>query len=257
MAEQQQYLLVRERNLILALLLGLSAVGWVILVWQGMARSGTAMGLTMGMGVFVFLAIWVAMMSAMMFPSASPMILMFAAVSAGKRRQARAFVPTWIFVSGYLLVWTLFGALAYVAATAVDHVAARVPWLMDNGGRIGGLVLIIAGLYQLTPLKNVCLGKCQTPTQFVMTSWRDGYGGAVRMGIEHGVYCLGCCWALMAILFPLGMMNIVALGLVAAFVFAEKVLPIGRMLSKIAAVALIGYGLAAVITPAVLPTMMS
>ncbi|HEX8036143.1 MAG TPA: DUF2182 domain-containing protein, partial [Ktedonobacterales bacterium] len=196
MAGPRSFPLARERALILTMLLGLSAAAWGLMVWQTVTMSASAMGLTMGMGGVLFLAIWVAMMVAMMFPSAASMILMFATVSAGKRQRAQAFVPTWVFVSGYLLVWALFGVAAYVVATTADRLAGQSMWLMANAARIGGIVLVIAGLYQLSPLKNVCLSKCRTPTQFILTSWRDGYGGALRMGLEHGIYCLGCCWLL-------------------------------------------------------------
>lgn len=249
--------LARERTLVLAVLLALSAASWGLLVWQAGAMRGPAVGVTMGMGGALFLALWVAMMMAMMFPSAGPMILMFATVSAGKRQRGHAFVPTWIFVSGYLLVWTLFGAAAFVVATAADWWAGQTMWLMENAGRLGGLVLVAAGLYQLSPLKHVCLTKCRTPTQFILTSWRDGYGGALRMGLEHGAYCLGCCWLLFVILFPLGMLNIAVLGLLTALIYAEKCLPVGRLASGIAAGALVVYGAVVVIVPAALPAMMS
>ncbi|HEX8035685.1 MAG TPA: DUF2182 domain-containing protein, partial [Ktedonobacterales bacterium] len=247
----------RERAVILTMLLGLSAAAWGLIVWQTGTMSASAMGLTMGMGGVLFLAIWVAMMVAMMFPSAASMILMFATVSAGRRQRAQAFVPTWVFVSGYLLVWALFGVAAYVVATVADRLAGQSMWLMDNAARIGGLVLVIAGLYQLSPLKNVCLTKCRTPTQFILTSWRDGYGGALRMGLEHGIYCLGCCWLLFVILFPLGMMNIAVLGLLTALIFAEKCLSIGRLASRIAAAVLVIYGIVVIAVPATLPTIMS
>jgi predicted metal-binding membrane protein len=257
MAGQRTFPLVRERTLILTALLGLSAAGWGLLVWQAATIRAPAMGLTMGMGGLLFLAIWVAMMIAMMFPSAGSMILMFAAVSAGKRQRVHAFVPTWVFVSGYLLVWTLFGVVAFVIATGADRWAGQSMWVMENAGRLGGLVLVAAGLYQLSPLKNVCLTQCRTPTQFILTSWRDGYSGALRMGIEHGVYCLGCCWLLFVILFPLGMMNIAVLGLLTALIFAEKCLPVGHLASRVAAGALVVYGLVVIMAPTALPTMMS
>jgi predicted metal-binding membrane protein len=256
MANSRPLPLARERALILALVLGLSIAAWVLLVWQAGATRG-AMGLTMGMSGLLFLGIWVVMMVATMFPAAANMILMFDSIAAGKRQRAQAFVPTWVFVSGYLLVWAGFGALAYLLALAVERVAGQSMWLMANASRIGGVVLIAAGLYQLSPLKSTCLSKCRTPTQFIMTSWRDGAGGALRMGIEHGAYCVGCCWLLFVILFPLGMMNIVALGLLAALIFAEKTLPIGVLASRVAAAALIVYGIVVLVAPAALPTTMS
>lgn len=257
MANSRPLPLARERALILALVLGLSLTAWALLVWQAGALRGGAMGLTMGMSGLLFLGIWVVMMVATMFPAAANMILMFDRIAAGKRQRAQAFVPTWVFVSGYLLVWTVFGALAYLLALAIDRMAGQSMWLMANASRIGGGVLIAAGLYQLSPLKSACLTQCRTPTQFIMTAWRDGTAGALRMGIEHGVYCVGCCWLLFLILLPLGMMNIVALGLLTALIFAEKALPIGVLAGRIAAFALIGYGLAVIVALAALPATMS
>jgi predicted metal-binding membrane protein len=184
------------------------------------------------------------------------MILMFGRVYAGKRQRGQVFVPTWVFVGAYLMVWALFGALAYVLAVGAERLADRSMWLMDHATRIGGVVLLAAGLYQLSPIKSACLTTCRTPFQFVLGSWRDGYGGALRMGLEHGAYCLGCCWLLFVILFPLGVMNVAAMALVTALIFAEKSLPIGRQIGTVAAVALIAYGALVIFVPGALPTMM-
>ncbi len=213
-------------------------------------------GLTMGMSAILFIAIWIVMMIAMMFPTAAPMILMFNKIYASKRQKEQPFVPTWIFVSAYLLVWSLCGILAYPLAVGIDKLAAQSMWLMGNAARIGGVVLLLAGLYQLSPLKNVCLSKCRTPLQFILSSWHDGYGGAFRMGLEHGAYCLGCCWLLFVILFPLGIMNIAVMALVTALIYAEKSLPFGRQISLLAGVALIVYGTLIIFLPAILPVGM-
>jgi predicted metal-binding membrane protein len=250
------YPLPRERNAIIASLLTLAAAAWGVLIWQSARMGDGAMGLTMGMGAPLFIAIWVAMMVAMMFPTAAPMILMFGRVYAGKRQRGQVFVPTWVFVGAYLMVWALFGALAYVLAVGAERLADRSMWLMDHATRIGGVVLLAAGLYQLSPIKSVCLTTCRTPFQFVLGSWRDGYGGALRMGLEHGAYCLGCCWLLFVILFPLGVMNVAAMALVTVLIFAEKSLPIGRQIGTVAAVALIAYGALVIFVPGALPTMM-
>src|SRR5204863_8805295 len=138
-------------------------------------------------------------------------------------------------------------------AAGAERLAARAMWLANLAARLGGAVLVLAGLYQLSPLKHACLSKCRTPLQFIMTSWREGYGGTLRMGIEHGAYCLGCCWLLFVILFPLGLMNIAVMALVTALIFAEKALPIGRQISKLAGVALIVYGVLVMFFPAALP----
>ncbi len=246
-------LLQRQRYLILGVLLVLAVLAWGLLIWQAPMMNNQAMGLTMGMSALLFIAIWAVMMVAMMFPAAAPMILMFSAVYAGKRRQEQPYVPTWIFVSAYLLVWALSGVLAYFLAIGAEKLAGQSMWLTTNATHIGGVILVIAGLYQLSPLKNVCLSKCRTPLQFLLTSWHDGYAGAFRMGIAHGAFCLGCCWLLFVILFPLGIMNIAAMAVVTALIFAEKALPIGRQISLIAGVALIIYGSVVIFLPAALP----
>ncbi len=249
------YPLTRERNLILALLLALAAGAWALLVWQS-AMMDEDMSLTMGMRAPLFIAIWVAMMVAMMFPTAAPMILTFARVQANKRDQGRPFVPTWVFVSSYLVVWTAFGVVAYAAAVGAEQLADEWMWLMDNAARIGGGVLIAAGLFQLSPLKRACLSKCRTPMAFILGSWRDGHAGAFRMGLEHGSYCLGCCWLLFVILFPLGMINVGAMAAITLLIFAEKSLPAGRQLGSLAALALVVYGAVVIFVPDALPTMM-
>lgn len=248
--------LERERNLILGTLLVLAAAAWGVLVWQSAEAGGQMGGLTMAMSAPLFLAIWIAMMVAMMFPTAAPMILMFKRVQAGRRQRGEGFVPTWLFVGAYLLIWTTFGALAYVMASGAEALAEGDRWLMENGPRIGGAALVLAGLYELSPLKRICLSKCRGPLDFVLRSWRDGKLGAVRMGLEHGVYCLGCCWLLFVILFPLGMMNVAAMALITLLIFAEKSLPIGPRLSQVAALALIAYGTLVVLFPEALPTTM-
>jgi predicted metal-binding membrane protein len=250
--------LARARALILGSLLVLAAAAWAILVWQS---SMTDMGdvgnvLTMDMGVPLFLAIWVAMMVAMMFPTAAPMILTFAHVQQGKQRSGKPYVPTWVFVSSYLAIWTAFGALAYAAALGAAELADSSMWVMDNAARIGAVVLILAGLYQLSPLKDICLSKCRAPLSFVLTSWRDGYGGALRMGLEHGLYCLGCCWLFFVIVFPLGMMNVAVLAAIVLVIFAEKSLPFGHRATQLAASALLAYGTLAMLMPEALPTAM-
>jgi predicted metal-binding membrane protein len=250
------YPLVRERNVILATLLLLAAGAWALLVWQWATSDGD-MSLTMGMGAPLFIAIWVAMMVAMMFPTAAPMVLTFARVHETRKAQGRPFVSTWVFTASYLVVWTLFGMLAYGVAVGLGDLADQSAWLMNNAARIGGGVLILAGLYQLSPLKYACLSKCRTPLSFILSSWRDGYAGSFRMGMEHGLYCLGCCWMLFVILFPLGVMNVGAMALITLLIFAEKSTPIGRQTAQFASLGLIAYGALVVFVPDLLPTMMS
>ena len=257
--------LARERVAILSVLLALAALAWVFVIHQANTMSGSAMaggmsapaGLTMGMGAALFLAVWIAMMVAMMFPSAAPMVMMYGAIAAGKRQRRQVYTPTWIFVAGYLLIWTLAGVVAYLGALGLDALASHSTALMRNGARIGGAALVAAGIYQLSPLKRVCLAKCRTPTQFLMTCWRNGNLGALRMGVAHGGYCLGCCWLLFVILCPLGMMNIAALAVLTALIFAEKTLPIGRLAATLAGVGLLVYGLLVIVSPSLLPGTMT
>jgi predicted metal-binding membrane protein len=247
-----------ERRLLLGLLLGLAAAAWALLAWQ-QAGAGADMAMaspTMGMGAALFLAIWVVMMVAMMFPTAAPMILTFHRVQAGKRERGEAFVATWIFVAAYLLVWALSGVVAYLGAVGAEAIAAGAALSADAAARIGGAILVAAGLYQFTPLKDRCLAKCRTPMGFIMTSWRDGAAGAVRMGLEHGLYCLGCCWLLFVILFPLGIMNVAAMAVITLVIFAEKAAPWGKPVARVTAAALVAYGVAVLVTPRLLPTFM-
>jgi predicted metal-binding membrane protein len=254
-ADVAAYPLPRERNLILGSLLFLASVAWALLVWQSAVMDGE-MSLTMSMGAPLFIALWVVMMVAIMFPTAAPMMLMFNRIHNQRREKGQSFVPTWIFVAAYLLVWSATGIAAYGIAVLGDELADQSMWLMDNGARIGGVVLIAAGAYQLSPLKSVCLNKCRSPISFVLHSWRDGSLGSFRMGLEHGVYCLGCCWLLFVILFPLGMMNIAVLAGITALIFAEKSTAWGRQIARAAAVVFIVYGAVVVFVPDALPMMM-
>jgi predicted metal-binding membrane protein len=253
---------------VLAILLSLATVAWAVLVWQanrgdGMAMTdpegGMAMGepstldLTAGLSAGLFLVMWVVMMVAMMFPTAAPMVLMFSRVHAGKRRRGQSFVPTWVFIGAYLALWTAFGAVAYLLASAASAQLRQSMWPADNAARIGAVAIVLAGVYQLTPLKRVCLRHCRSPLAFVTQHWREGRAGSFLMGLQHGLYCLGCCWLLFVLLFPIGVMNIVAMLLITALIFAEKVLPAGERTARIAAAVLISYGVLVLAVPATLP----
>jgi predicted metal-binding membrane protein len=247
-----------HRIVILGLLLVLASASWALLVWQTtLADMDMAMATpTMGMRAPLFLMIWVVMMVAMMFPTAAPMILTFHKLQASKRARGEAFVSTWVFVAAYLLVWGLAGVVAFAGASAAEAVAARAALSPATAARIGGAFLVVAGAYQLTPFKDLCLAKCRTPIGFIMTSWRDGTAGALRMGLLHGGYCLGCCWLLFVVLFPLGIMNISAMAVITLVVFAEKTLPWGRLIARGTAAVLVAYGAAVIVAPRALPTFM-
>jgi len=244
-----------QRDIIFGLLLVLTVLAWAQLLWQR-AYTGFDMAMTsptMGLSAPLFLTMWVVMMAAMMFPAAAPMILTFHQVQAGKRKRGQTFVSTWVFVASYMLVWALAGLAAFAGALLAEALAERLALSAITAARIGGALFIAAGFYQFTPLKDICLAKCRTPLTFIMTSWREGNMGALRMGVAHGGYCLGCCWLLFAILFPLGIMNIAAMAIVTMVVFAEKALPWSRLTSRATAGALIAYGMAVLAAPEILP----
>ncbi|KQU92115.1 hypothetical protein ASD99_25420 [Mesorhizobium sp. Root695] len=247
-----------QRYIILALLIAIAAAAWTLLVWQQMGMDAdmrTAMyALTMGMKAPLFLAVWMIMMIAMMFPTAAPMILTFHQVQAGKQGRGETFVSSWVFVAGYMLVWGVMGVIAFAGAAGAEMFAGHVGLSTATAARIGGALLMIGGAYQLSPLKDLCLAKCRTPIGFILTSWRDGYWGAVRMGLEHGLFCLGCCWLLFLALFPLGIMNVAAMAVVTLLIFAEKTLPSGGGIAKVSGVALLLYGAAVLVFPQALPT---
>ena len=244
-----------QRKLIFGLLIGLSAAAWAVFIWQGAGHDAHMRmnSPSMGFGAPLFIAVWLAMTVAMMFPTAAPMALIFHKAQAGRRRQGQAFISTWVFLAGYLLVWTASGLVAYCAAIAAEAIAARFQLSAEASARFGGTVLVAAGLYQFSPLKNLCLTKCRTPMSFIMTSWREGTLGALQMGAIHGAWCLGCCWLLCAIMFPLGMMNAAVLASVTLIVFAEKSLPGGGGAAKAMGALIFAYGLVVIIEPRTLP----
>ncbi|TIU43244.1 MAG: DUF2182 domain-containing protein, partial [Mesorhizobium sp.] len=233
-----------------------AAAWWALLAWQqtGMDADMRMDFPTMGITAALFLAVWLIMMIAMMFPAAAPMILTFHQVQSGKRGRGQAFVSTWVFVAGYMLVWTATGVLAFAGAAGAEMLAAHVGLSAATDARIGGALLMVAGAYQLSQLKDLCLAKCRSPIGFILTSWRDGRLGAVRMGLRHGLFCLGCCWLLFLALFPLGIMNLAAMAVVTLLVFAEKTFPYGERIAKVSGVALLLYGAAVLILPQALPT---
>lgn len=185
---------------------------------------------------------WAVMMVAMMIPSASPMVLAFTRVSR-QRQGTSATVAGGLFLLGYLLIWTGFSALATLLQWALHATALLSPALVVTSPFLGGGLLLAAGLFQFTPLKQVCLAHCRTPLGFLLTEWRDGKGGALKMGVRHGRYCLGCCWFLMALLFVAGVMNLLWVAAIAVLVLVEKVVPSGDWAGRAAGLLLSGWGL--------------
>jgi predicted metal-binding membrane protein len=187
-------------------------------------------------------AMWWVMMIGMMLPSASPMILMFGTVNRRKRERGEVFVPAVIFSSGYLLAWGVFSLAATLAQWGLDRAALLLPTMKTGNALFAGALWIGAGVYQWSPLKYACLTKCRSPLDFVLNHWHDGRIGALRMGIEHGIYCLGCCAVLMALLFVLGVMDLLWVAAIAAFVFVEKLFPGGQWIARASGVMMMGVG---------------
>src|SRR6266536_5626688 len=181
-------------------LLGAALLAWIV-TYQRMHGMDAGPGTDLG-GLGWYLGVWVTMMAAMMLPSAAPMVLAFSEVNRERaRRGSVGSAPTWVFVVGYLIAWTAYGlAASGLYRTAKDAAPQFLSW--SRGGRyVAGGALVLAGLYELTPLKHVCLRRCRGPLQFVLGGWRHRHSGALRMGLEHGAYCIGCCWGLMLALF--------------------------------------------------------
>ena len=242
----------RDRRVVLFGLFAVTALAWLYLALMAldmgaMPSMGDALARPRAASwtpvEFVLMFImWAVMMLGMMLPSASPMILMFARVNRDRRGKVEPLVPTGVFVAGYVAVWTAFSLAATIAQWVLQDVGLLSPMMASTSALLGGLVLTAAGIYQWTPLKHACLRHCQTPLGFLMTRWRNGMGGAFRMGLSHGAYCVGCCWVLMALLFVGGVMNLVWVAALAALVLAEKIAPLGPWLPRIAGTALIGWG---------------
>ncbi|HEV8678853.1 MAG TPA: DUF2182 domain-containing protein [Stellaceae bacterium] len=248
----------RDRLVVIAALVAVVAIAWIwILSGAGTGMSAVAMAGDAGMAdmlmqpaawspgyaVLIF-AMWWVMMTAMMLPSATPMLLLFARVNRVERAHDRPYAPTGIFAGGYLLVWGAFSALATLLQWGLQQFGLLSPMMTPTSYWLGGAILIAAGLWQITPLKGVCLSHCRSPISFLMTGWRPGRLGAFRMGLEHGAFCLGCCWFLMGLLFFGGVMNPVWIAGLSVFVLLEKTVPLGHWIGRIAGVGAAVWGVA-------------
>jgi predicted metal-binding membrane protein len=210
---------------------------------QMMADMGMAMNEPWHAADIVFTIImWAVMMVGMMAPSAAPVLLLFAA-SVKARHGSSLARPVIAFGTGYVLIWSAFSAAAALTQWRLHEAALMSAAMASSSRTLSALILVGAGLYQLTPVKNACLTRCRSPLGFLMTRWRGGTAGAFRMGVDHGVQCLGCCWALMCVLFAVGVMNLLWVAAISAFVLVEKVGPRGILASRLAGAAIIGGGL--------------
>jgi predicted metal-binding membrane protein len=239
-------MLRRDRVVTMVGLVVLAGLAWLYLLHldRGMADMSMAQMAPWALADIALAALmWAVMMVAMMLPAAAPMILVFIAINRKRRATPGAPYPhTGIFVLGYLAVWSAFSAGAAIVQWALHEALLLSPEMLALTPATGGALSIGAGLYQLTPLKYACLARCQSPLGFVLTEWREGHRGALVMGLRHGLFCLGCCWVLMALLFVGGVMNLVWVAAIAAFAMLEKVLPAGRIVSWAAGMALLAWG---------------
>jgi predicted metal-binding membrane protein len=238
-----------HRTPVLVLLILTTVLSWIWIVVMARDMYGPMTGASAWMmtaqwdapHLLLLWAMWAVMMTGMMLPSASPTLLLYGVI-ARRSGQASAERRIYAFAAGYLVVWTAFS----LAATAVQRVLAAlllVSSMMEiTSPAAGATLLLIAGLYQLTPIKLACLRTCQSPLGFLMSRWRNGLSGAFRMGLQHGAYCVGCCWALMLLLFAGGVMNLAVIAALTAFVAVEKLAPFGVHGARIAGVVLIMTG---------------
>jgi predicted metal-binding membrane protein len=240
----------RDRLAVLVGLGGITVAAWVyvVLTARSMATDSAGMDAMTGMRPWTAtefglrLTMWAVMMVAMMVPTAAPMTLMYAAVARKAATLHNSVAPTFVFVTGYLSMWAIFSLVATLAQRALDQAALLSPMMVSTSPVFGAALLIAAGIYQLTPLKNACLRNCRAPAHFLSRYWRNGNLGAFRMGLRLGVYCVGCCWILMGLLFVGGVMNLLWIAAIAVFVLLEKTIPFGAVGGRFAGVAMILLG---------------
>jgi predicted metal-binding membrane protein len=248
----------RDRAVVVGALVAVITIAWIwILLGAGTGMSVMDMALgsggrgmagmmapaawTLGYAGLMFV-MWWAMMAAMMLPSAAPILLLFARVNRNEKAGGRPFIPTGIFAAGYLVAWGGFSALATALQWKLERLGLLSPMMTTTSYWLGGAILLAAGVWQLTPIKGVCLRHCRSPMHFLVQGWRPGRLGAFSMGLEHGSYCLGCCWFLMGLLFFGGVMNLFWIIGLAGFVLLEKTMPIGSWIGRIVGIGVAVWG---------------
>jgi predicted metal-binding membrane protein len=244
-----QEALRRDRLLVAAGLVALTALAWLYIIHTGQAMSPHA-GMAMPMagdadlpGLAMLVPMWIVMMVAMMVPSASPTILLFATVARGRQARGVPTASTAVFTLGYLLVWAFYATIAALVQWELHRLALLSPAMVSARPWLGGGLLIAAGLYQWFPIKDSCLAHCRSPLGFLAAEWREGTWGALLMGIRHGTFCVGCCAVLMTLLFVAGVMNLLWVAAIAIFVLAEKLGPGGRSLGRFTGILLVAWGI--------------
>jgi predicted metal-binding membrane protein len=246
----------RDRLVVWVGLVAITVLSWMYTIYLVQQMDMGAMGMdhmSMDMAMpqttawtwmdfLLMFVMWSVMMVAMMIPSASPMITTYSAISRKRHQNQRPFGPTTLFVLGYLVVWTAFSLLATSAQWLLNSASLLSPMMVTTSALLGSALLIAAGVFQFTPLKQACLHHCRTPLSYFLTEWREGSRGALVMGTKHGAFCLVCCWFLMALLFVGGVMNLLWMAVLAVLVLLEKVVPNGPLISRIAGVLFIIWG---------------
>jgi predicted metal-binding membrane protein len=223
----------RDLVAIVGALLGVSLIAWAYLLLMSFDMNSTGVMPDMQIPewtaeyfLMMFL-MWAIMMVGMMLPSVAPTVLIYAAVSKKAATQGSPIAPTLIFVSGYIAMWIMFSLLATCLQWGLDEASLLSPMMVSNSAIFGACLLITAGIYQWLPIKDACLRHCRSPVEFISRYWQAGHTGAFLMGVHHGIYCVGCCWVLMGLLFFGGVMNLLWIATITLFVLLEKVLPFG------------------------------
>ena len=232
--------LSRDLSIVIVAVTGLTALAWFD-VWQRTATMNVGAGMAMAMprtmpwnapDLTAAALMWSVMMIAMMLPSATPIVLFFSGIQRTRKREGHTAVPAGLFVAGFLLIWLAWSQLAAGLQWVLQSLFVLSPQLAPTRLSLAVAFLLLAGLYQFTPWKNACLARCQTPLSFILTQWREGPWGALHMGARYGAYCVGCCWALMGLLFVVGVMNLLWVALLAIFVLIEKTTVRGPWLAR-------------------------
>lgn len=244
----------RDRAVIAIALAAVAIIAWAYLLRMARTMGGAGMGTHLvamamphtqpwsALQPVALFAMWVMMMIAMMLPSAGPVILLVASVARRRRAMAHPAAPTALFAAGYLVVWVAFSAVAALVQLGLHRAALLSPAMAVASPVLGGVLLVAAGAYQWLPTKSLCLHHCRSPLGVLGSEWREGRLGALTMGLRHGLFCVGCCWALMALLFAAGVMNVLWVAALAGVVLVEKVAPRGPLLGRAAGVVFAAWG---------------
>lgn len=239
----------KERVIIFSGLALITVLAWAYMIHMAMNMTGMEMNMNKpclmrwGFGDIIHLFVmWTIMMAAMMLPAATPMIMMFASVNGQRSNGNSPLIPTWLFVLGYLAIWTAYSGMATAAQWGLHLSALLTHHMVITSPILGGLLLLAAGIFQWTPFRDACMSKCRSPLGFLMTEWREGRRGALIMGLKAGLFCVGCCWLLMILSFVLGVMNMIWMAALTAFMLLEKIAD-NEWLSRTAGLTLAGWGL--------------